>query len=232
MNASSNALQRTAIICFLLVVAVLWATTSVSAGTIQSIPAPVGSGTGLGTVAVPAIFTLSPANDDVAIAGVNDNNIFVPVKKFNQIGYIDIVFTVAPDNGVTEYNVFESVDNNTGTNWLGYEMSLGFGSGIGFSPSLAGDGLDFDAPFFLTPPTSSVMLNVVASEDLLTYSNGVHASGAESYQFRIDVPNLVGAVGAPATFTLRQVPITVPEPSTLVLLGMALAGVMAYRSRG
>jgi len=219
-------------ICVLLVVSVLWATTSVSAGTIQAIPAPVASGPGLGTVAVPAIITLSSGNDDVTIAGVNDNNIFVPVKRFDQNGVIDIVFTVAPDAGVTEYNVFESVDNNTGTNWLGYEMTLGFGFGGGFIPSIAGDGLDFDAPFFLTPPTSSVMLNVAASEDVLTYSNGVHASGAESYQFRLDVPNLVGAVGAPATFTIRQVPITVPEPSTLVLLGMALAGVMAYRSRG
>ena len=48
------------------------------------------------------------------LAGVLDNNIFVPIKRFDHNGYIDIEFHVAPSGGVTEYQVFESVDNNTG----------------------------------------------------------------------------------------------------------------------
>jgi hypothetical protein len=230
MNVSLSAHLRTGRLSLLLIAAAVAATTA-SAGTIQSVPAPVASGSGLGTVAVPAIFTLTPANDDVAVAGVNDNNIFVPIKRFDHNGVIDIVFTVAPDNGVTEYNVFESVDNNTGTDWSTFTMSLGFGFGPGFMPSLAGDGLDFDAPFYTSAPTSSVMPNVAKSEDTLVFSGGVHMSGAESYQFRIDVPNL-SATGALATFTIRQAPTPVPEPSTFALLGLAIAGYAACRSRG
>ena len=61
---------------------------------------------------------------------------------------------------VTEYRVFESVDNNTGINWAGYTMELGFGIGAGFVPSPPGDGLDFDAPLYDTPPISSAFSNV------------------------------------------------------------------------
>jgi hypothetical protein len=71
---------------------------------------------GLGTVSVPAIVTVNPNNDNVPAAGVGDNNIFVPIKRFDHNGNIDIEFHVAPSQGVTEYSVFESVDNNTGSN--------------------------------------------------------------------------------------------------------------------
>jgi hypothetical protein len=181
---------------------------------------------------VPAIFTLTPANDNVAVAGVSDNNIFVPIKRFDHNGVIDIVFSVMPDGGVTEYNVYESVDNNTGTDWSAFTMSLGFGFGAGFTPSPAGDGLDFDAPFYDSLPSSSVMPFVAKSEDVLSYSGGVHMSGAESYQFRLDVPDSTVPGTLLTTFTIRQEPLPVPEPSTIALLGLAIAGFAACRSRG
>src|SRR4051812_38308340 len=72
-----------------------------------------GTGPGMGAVTVAAIVTLSPNNDNAPNPNPSDNNITVPIKRFDHIGPIDIEFLVTPSNGVTEYKVVESVDNNT-----------------------------------------------------------------------------------------------------------------------
>jgi hypothetical protein len=189
-----------------------------------------GTGPGLGTVTVPAIITLSANNDNVPSPDRPDNNIFVPIKRFDHNGNIDIEFHVAPSQGVTEYQVFESVDNNTGVNWNQYNMSLGFGVGAAFIPSPAGDGLDFDSPGFDTPPTSSAFASVSLGEDNLTFMNGSQGTASETYKFRVDIPDLgAGVAGVGGTFTLRQTPIPVPEPSTLLLACLAMGGFVACR---
>jgi hypothetical protein len=189
-----------------------------------------GTGPGLGTVSVPAIITVLANNDNVPAPQVLDNNIFVPIKRFDHNGNIDIELHVAPSQGVTEYQVFESVDNNTGTNWNQYKMSLGFGVGGNFIPSPAGDGLDFDSPNFDTPPASSAFALVALGEDNLTFMNGSQGAAAETYQFRIDVPDLgLGVGGVGGTFTLRQTPVPVPEPSALLLACIAIGGFVACR---
>jgi hypothetical protein len=190
-----------------------------------------GTGPGLGTVSVPAIVTVQANNDNVPAPGKLDNNIFVPIKRFDHNGNIDIEFHVDPSQGVTEYQVFESVDNNTGVNWNQYKMSLGFGTGAAFVPSPSGDGLDFDSPDFDTPPASSAFALVALGEDNLTYMNGVQSTGSETYQFRVDVPDLVSAAGAGGVFTLRQTPIPVPEPTSLLLTSIAALGLTAGRRR-
>jgi hypothetical protein len=199
------------------------------AGTILSVPAPVASGPGMGFVAVPGIVTINPNNDNSA-GGLTDNNIVVPLKRFDAADYIDIVFAVLPTAppigggpAVTEYRVSEFVDNNSGINWQAYRMQLGFGTGAGFTLSGAGDGLDFDAPTFDFPPMSTAMPTVGLGADELVFSDGVHGSGAQLYEFRIDVPNLPSA-GGPSTFTLRQIPVAVPEPGLWALAGMMLLG--------
>lgn len=224
------ALYRAGSFALLLIAVTFW-TASASAGTIAVSPAPVAVGPGLGTVAVPAIFTVQPNNDNVPDPNKLDNNLFVPIKRFDNPGYIDIEFFVSPSSGVTEYQVFESIDNNTGVNWSSYQMVLGYGLGAGFQKSSAGDGLDFDAPTYDVPPSSSAMPLVgTPDEDTLVFSGALHGGGAESYQFRIDVPD-VPTADFFSRFTIRQIPQLVPEPSSVLLVGIALSGLMAFRSR-
>ncbi len=147
-----------------------------SAGTILNVPAPAVSGPGLGFAAVALTSTLSPNNDNVPAAGVPDNNITVPLKRFDFADYIDIEFSVAASSGVSEYQVSEFVDNNTGTAWSSYRMVLGTGTGAGFVISALLDGLDFDTGppgGNDTPPTSAVFPTITRpDEDQLDFSGG------------------------------------------------------------
>jgi len=194
---------------------------------VQTFGIQSGTGPGMGTVDVPVILTPNGNNDNQLGGGINDNNIIVPIKLFNNIGYIDILFNVSNSGGSTEYKVFESVDNNTLIPWSSYTMQLGFGTGLAFNNvGGSGDGLDFDFPNFDLFPTSSLFTSVVATEDMLVYSGGIQSTGAGTYQFRIDVPDGI------TQFTLRQTPVAVPEPGSFCLLGaLASLGLLAYRCR-
>jgi hypothetical protein len=195
-------------------------------------PAPTVSGPGLGIASVPIVSTLSEGNDNQTGGGPSDNNIDVNLKRFDANDYIDIEFTVRPSTNPqappTEYRVVEFVDNNTGLPWVGYRVQLGFGTGAAFTladPSAADPiRLDFDAPTFDFPPSSSAMGITSMTANELVYS-GFHAAGAQSYNFRIDVPNLVGR----ETFTLRQIPVPIPEPATIGLLAVALMGLIGLK---
>jgi hypothetical protein len=205
--------------------ACLLAPYTAEAGTIVGVNSVTG--TGLGLAFVPPINTLSEGNDNQPGGPGFDANIIVPIKRFDATGFIDIEFQVrgSQPGGTTEYQVFESVDNNTFINWTSYTIQLGFGTGLGFSQSLPGDGLDFDFPGFDTPPASSAFGNVALGEDILVFSVGTQTTGSEIYQFRIDVPDGI------TLFTLRQFPIPVPEPSTLALAAGALVGLAAMKRR-
>jgi hypothetical protein len=218
---------------------VLYMSLSAAAGTIQTFPVPPAeSGPGLGLVAVPAVLTLSPNNDNVPgnpNPNLQDNNIVVPVKRFDNNDYIDIVFTVDASGGVTEYAVSEFVDNNTGINWSSYTMQLGTGVGAGFVMSTAGDGLDFDDPDLDTFPSSLALPTVTTGEDQLVFSGGIQGTGAQPYEFRIDLPDSLtlgpGQAVPLLQFTLRQFPTPIPEPTSIALIGMAVVGILGARRR-
>jgi hypothetical protein len=187
----------------------------------------------MGIVAVPAVITLNPGNDNQTGPGATDNNIVVPIKRFDFQNYIDIEFTVRSTGLTTEYVVSEFVDNNTGSTWTGYNMYLGTGVGAAFTQLNLPAGLDFDAgpPGGNDTPPTSPFFNVNRPNDAtLEFSGGTHGAGAQVYQFRIDVPDLTQIIGSEATFTLRQIPI--PEPNTIALFGLASMGIALRRFRG
>jgi hypothetical protein len=236
MKMLPTAVRTTAVVLgFAFTMAGLGFGSSAFAGVITRVTmfgANAGTGPGIGKVDVPVVLTVLANNDHVPAAGVLDNNITVPIKRFEHNGIIDIQFVVAPSQGVTEYQVFESVDNNTGVNWSQDNISLGFGVGAAFVPSPANDGLDFDFPNFATPPSSSALPVVALGQDNLNFSGGIHNSGSETYQVRIDVPDL-GSLFQGGVFTLRQEPVPVPKPSSILLavLGSVLVSVCARRRK-
>jgi hypothetical protein len=197
-------------------------------GTIQGTPAPVASGPGLGFATVAAVVTVQANNDNVPSPNGIDANLVVPFKRFDSANFIDIQFTVLASDGVTEYQVNEFVDNNTGVPWGSYRMVLGFGTGANFVISPLGDGLDFDFPNYDIAPTSGAFSTVATpDEDQLVFSGGTHVSGAQPYNVRIDVPDLSGR--QTPTFTLRQIPTVIPEPRTLILASVAALGFVMRR---
>jgi len=186
---------------------------ALQAGEITGITWYSGVASVAGTAFLPPV---APNNDNVF--GTSPNEIIVTQKDYVGIGPVDLVFDVVDSGGVTEYVVVEGVQNNTGLDWTGYHIELGFGEGDDFVKSPSGDELDFDAPdvdsdFFFDPSPGFFPATVVSEDDIVA-GGGVMADldWAGYFRFHMDVPD-----GIPS-FTIRQSPIPVPEPSTLGLL--------------
>lgn len=198
-----------------------------------SLPLRAGEITGFswssGVASVAGVTIIPPidaGNDD--IAGTSPNIQVVTQKHYTGIGPVDIEFfvnTSTPPNGTTEYRFEEGVDNSTPFDWVGYRLELGFGTGADFVLSTDGDGLDFDSPDFNSPLDFTTFFSsaVAISEDVIVASGGVHPNGSgfsiPPYVFTIDVPDGI------ESFTLRQRPIPVPEPASLMMLVLGVGGV-------
>lgn len=172
-------------------------------------------------------------NDATATSGTSPNPIIVYQKDYTGIGPVDLVFDVVDTGGVTEYAVYEGVQNGTGVDWSSYHIELGFGVGASFVKSLPGDGLDFDAPLFdstvdFAPVGGTMPFPVVTVlEDDIFASGGVQPdmTYAGNFIFHVDVPDGI------TSFTIRQSPVPVPEPSAALIALMAISLAGPYRRR-
>jgi hypothetical protein len=222
-----STLKLRSIVCLSLVATLCFATNSLQAGRITA----WNWFSGIASVARDPIPVLAdPNNDDVV--GTSPNGLLVTQKDYFAIGPVDFEFTVVPSGGVTEYTIYEGVSNSTGVPWSAYRLELGFGVEASFTPSPSGDGLDFDATDFNSPPDfsgSGFFTTVTESEDVLLASGGVFPVGGfpvPLYRFNIDVPDGISA------FTIRQIPIPVPEPGMMTLVFLSgLAFIRRHRLR-
>jgi hypothetical protein len=176
----------------------------------------------------PIVPPVSPNNDDVV--GPSPNTVVVTQKAYNGIGPVDLEFTVVPSGGVTEYLFLEGVFNGTGIDWGGYRLELGFGVGADFELSDPGDELDFDAPDYNSSSDFSAFFSTwTETEDVIVASGGLFPNGAFTipmFQFSVDVPEGI------EKFTIRQIPIPVPEPGMMTLVFLSsLAFIRRHRSR-
>jgi hypothetical protein len=176
---------------------------------------------GIASVAATTInLPTAPNNDNVP--GVSPNDVFVTQKNYVGIGPVDLMFTVSDTGGVTEYQFREGVANSTGLDWNAYHIELGFGYGTGFVKSTPGDGLDFDAPDFDSVfnfnPSPGIFPTVSVTEDDVYASGGLMPSPgfAGYFRFAVDVPDGI------TSFTIRQSPVPVPEPSAVVLASLGI----------
>lgn len=221
MRARMNTRWRSAGIAIVLA---MMMSSSARAGQITGVTWFSGVASVAGTVVTPPS---APNNDNVV--GPSPNTFFVLQKDYTAIGTVDLVFDVIDTGGTTEYAFIEGVSNSSGIDWSGYHIELGFGVGGSFVKSAAGDGLDFDAPFFDSTidfnPGAVFFPGYTALEDDLIASGGIfpNLAYAGNFVFHVDVPDGI------TQFTLRQSPLPVPEPGTFVLTSVGLLGLLMRR---
>jgi len=143
---------------------------------------------------------------------MNSGSLNLATKTFGLLGaFLLAVFLgasanttqAATDFGVptSEYAVSEFVYNDTGDNWIGYQVKLSFGTGASFVSAGLGTGLGFDTPDYDSPMDFSPY--PVGSFDDVTITAGgatVVPGSNMLFQFAFDVPSGI------TEFTLRQEP--------------------------
>ena len=128
-----------------------WRADEAGAGVITFVSAVNLPGSSTGSIG-PFGVIASPDNDNAV--GESPNSIQSTIFM-NTFGIIDIEFLVDSSGGTTEFFFPETLINNSGLTWTDYHFELGFGLGVEFVSSGAGDFLDFDMPDADLPTVSS-----------------------------------------------------------------------------
>lgn len=142
-------------------------------------------------------------------------------KTANDIDPFDI--EIETTGGQQTMDIIETVFNESGIDWLDYHFILGTGLGEDFVPSTAGDGLGFRSALSV----GQLFPNLDLSEDEAGFDGATVLVGDPAgFELSIALPG-----DDNFTFTLRQYPTVIPEPSTAILCGLALIG-LCRRRRG
>ena len=182
-----------------------------------------------------AAFTSAPNLADCSSVTAGSATISIEKTFFDPFVPVDIVFTVVkPNFGIGGFAISERVRNLTGRTWNDFHFRLGLGTGASFVDFFAGQ--DPDVEFGdLRGITSTSNVFTMSSLSFhaprtLDFFGGLVPSGTDvTFSFSIVdgvIPSRHGS-----TFTLRQLPslAAVPEPGSIFLVGLGLAGLVALR---
>ena len=166
-----------------------------------------------------------------ASPGGTGNNVFVgqnyiePALTFTAMDYIDMTVTVdaADLYSISEAPLFGGVQNSTGQTWTGFKLYL---INDPATPSLAAFDSNAYPPLYVAGWSDAYgagpLPSVVTSLNLVTMSGGTVPSGASTQPIGYFTTNAAG------TFTIREVPVAVPEPGSLSLCVAGLAACAAF----
>jgi len=139
-------------------------------------------------------------------------------KTFIALADIPIIVDGGPSTGTDVLHIDERVRNNTGVDWTDFHFVM---QPIDANPALTVDFLNVNNP-------TGEWTSILPGPNVLTLLGNVPEGGIFSISFDLAITSEVGAYNL---FALHEFP-TIPEPSTLALLGCPLLGLVARRRRG